>query len=97
MYAVIFTAKIKTLDDEYVQTAAKLRELAREKYGCLDFVSLIEGELEIAISYWESLEQIKNWKQDAEHLRAQKQGKHRWYESYQIQITEVVRAYDSNE
>jgi len=97
MFAVIFIAKIKSLDDEYVQTAARLRELAREKFGCLDFISLTEGDQEIAISYWESMEQIKTWKQDPEHLRAQEQGKRKWYESYQVQITEVVRAYDSNE
>ena len=39
MYAVIFKATVKQLDDEYSQTAKRMRELAIEKYGCLDFVS----------------------------------------------------------
>jgi len=95
MYAVIFRAKIKLFDEEYSQTAARLRELARKKYGCLDFVSFTEGDDEIAISYWESLEQIKSWKQDPEHLRAQEQGKHRWYESYQVQVVDIIREYEN--
>jgi len=95
MYAVIFRAKIKLFDEEYSQTAARLRELARKKYGCLDFVSFTEGDDEIAISYWESLEQIKSWKQDPEHLSAQEKGKHRWYESYQVKVVDIIREYEN--
>lgn len=52
MYAVIFKAQIAELNDEYSKTAAKMRELAFSKYGCLDFVAVCEGEQEVAISYW---------------------------------------------
>lgn len=93
MFAVIFRAKINVLDDAYPETANRMRELAKAKYGCIDFVSVSEGNLEIAISYWETLAQIKNWKQDPEHLLAQQLGKDKWYESYQVQIVEVLREY----
>ena len=59
MFAVIFKAETKDLDDEYFQTAALMRKLAIEKYGCKEFTSCAEGDFEIAISYWESKEQIK--------------------------------------
>jgi len=50
---------------------------------------------EIAISYWQDLEQIKRWKQDPEHIKAQDRGKSEYYNSYQVQVVEVLREYKS--
>ena len=96
MYAVIFRAEINQWDQEYRDTAARLRNLAMEKYGCRNFVATTEGDQEIAISYWETLEQISRWKQDAEHIKAQQRGRSKWYRTYQIQIVEVLREYNSD-
>lgn len=93
MYAVIFKAQIAKLDPAYHDTAKRMRELAENQYGCRGFISLFEGEQEIAISYWESLEQIQQWKNDAEHLQAQALGKSKWYKSYQIDVVEIIRQY----
>ena len=93
MYAVIFRARIRQLDEDYAQTAARMRDLAMGQYGCVDFVSLTEGDEEVAISYWPSLEHIQRWKQDQEHLKAQDLGRNKWYTSYQVQVFEVVREY----
>lgn len=95
MYAVIFEARIKQLDKDYLTTAERLRKLAQEKYGCIEFTSLTENNQEIAISYWDSLKQIQTWKQDPEHLKAQTLGKERWYESYRVRVVEVVREYSN--
>lgn len=94
MYAVIFRAEISQYDQEYSDTVARLRTLAIEKYGCRDFVATTEGHQEIAISYWETLEQISRWKQDEQHLKAQQLGQSKWYKTYQVQIVEVLREYD---
>lgn len=96
MFAVIFKADIHKLDQNYSNTADKLRELAIKDYGCIEFISALEGNQEIAISYWENLDQIKLWKQNAEHLLAQKFGQNQWYKSYQVQIVEVLREYRHN-
>ncbi len=96
MYAVIFRAEINQWDQEYSDTAVRLRNLAMEKYGCRDFVAMTEGDQEVAISYWETLEQISRWKQDAEHIKAQQRGRSKWYRTYQIQIVEVLREYNSD-
>ena len=95
MYAVIFKADVRQFDEDYELTAARMRELAINDYGCVDFIACNEGELEIAISYWNSLEQIQTWKNDPEHLQAQALGKHKWYASYQVQIVEILREYQS--
>ena len=93
MYAVIFHAEIAQLDDEYFATAKQMRELAMTHYGCLDFVATTEGEREVAISYWPSLDHIRLWKQNSEHLGAQQQGRARWYKSYKVEVVEVIRSY----
>ena len=96
MYAVIIKAEFKHKDRDYSETAERMRELAINKYGCLEFVSVCEGENEISISYWESEDKIKRWKQDEEHVKAQEKGKALWYKSYGIEVCEVMRSYSNN-
>ncbi|GGO64341.1 antibiotic biosynthesis monooxygenase family protein [Bowmanella pacifica] len=93
MYAVIFRARIANLDEEYVRLAAQLRQLAFEKYGCLDFIALSEGEQELAISYWPDEDAIVAWKADPLHRHAQQQGRKLWYQDYQVQVVKVTRQY----
>ncbi len=95
MYAVIFRAQVAELDDEYGQMAERLRTLALERYGCTEFVSMTEGDREMALSYWPSLEHIKAWRHDAEHLVAQELGRTKWYRSYSVQVVELLREYAS--
>jgi heme-degrading monooxygenase HmoA len=91
MYAVIFKATVGELDDEYSRMAQRLKDLAFEQYGCRDFVSVTEGNEEIAISYWDTEQQIRDWKNDPEHRLAQTRGRERWYRSFSVEICELIR------
>lgn len=93
MYAVIFRATLSTMDKPYTVMAERLRQLAIDSSGCIDFVSFTEGEREITISYWESEDDIKRWKQNSEHLIAQQLGRERWYQDYSVQVSEIKREY----
>ncbi|WP_426416492.1 antibiotic biosynthesis monooxygenase family protein [Aestuariirhabdus sp. LZHN29] len=93
MYAVIFTATMKLADDEYFETAARMRELALSRYGCREFTALSEGNQEIAISYWDSESDISAWKSDPAHQQAQRLGREQWYASYRVQVARVERQY----
>lgn len=93
MYAVIFRATINQLDEEYYSKAKAMRDHAFSKYGCLDFVSITEGDQEIAISYWDNEEQIKRWRFAPEHFQAQEQGKSKWYKDYHVQVVKIKREY----
>ena len=95
VYAVIFRAEIKMLDDAYSEMASKMRNLAVLKYGCIEFTAVTEGTQEIAISYWNNPEDIQRWKKDSEHLIAQELGQSSWYHSYKVQIVEIKREYAS--
>ena len=93
MFVVIFRAKVRSADSEYAQVAARMRELALEQFGCLEFTAVTEGSDEIALSYWPSEEHICAWKSHAEHVLAQQLGRERWYESYSVQVAEISRQY----
>ena len=96
MYAVIFKAEINKIDKLYSAIANRMRELAINEYGCIKFSSVTEGNNEIAISYWNTKEQIKEWKQNKEHLKAQELGKNKWYKTYSVEIVEVISQYEKN-
>jgi heme-degrading monooxygenase HmoA len=93
MYVVIFRAKVRALDDEYSRMAARMRELALNQFGCVEFHAVTEGTDEVALSYWPSEEAIRAWKAHPEHALAQEAGRQRWYASYSVQVAEVTRAY----
>lgn len=93
MYVVIFRAKIKMLDEVYSQTAALMRKLAFERYNCQGFHACSEGEDEIALSYWNSLDDIAAWREDVQHQLAQQQGLRDWYQHCHVEIAEIVRQY----
>lgn len=96
MYAVIFTATIKSLDDEYFKTAQQLRDLALQKYACIEFNAYTEGDKEIAISIWKSEHDILAWRNDAFHKKAQQVGKDFWYSDYKVRVTQIVREYKNS-
>ena len=93
MYAVIFKAQIRELDQTYHETVKRVKELALQKYGCIEFLSVTEGNREVSISYWQTQAQILQWKQNVEHLEAQALGKSKWYNSYVVEVVEINRKY----
>ena len=91
-YAVIFTSLRTDEGDGYAQTAEEMVNLASLQKGYLGHESVRDG-LGITISYWLSLEDIKNWKQVSDHLIAQKLGRQKWYKAYKTRICLVERDY----
>ncbi len=91
-YAVIFTSLRTEGEAGYDKTSERMAELAVQQPGYLGHESARDG-LGITVSYWESLEAIKNWKQNTEHLFAQKQGREQWYSNYKTRICLVQRDY----
>ena len=92
-YAVIFTS-IRTEEEEgYAETATKMVELVKAQPGYIGMESA-RSEIGITVSYWESLEAIKNWKANMEHLEAQEKGRTTWYNNYKVRIAKVEREYE---
>src|ERR1700742_4795374 len=92
-YAVIFTSLRKPVDEGYGLMAVEMEELASQQDGFLG-VESARNDIGITVSYWRSLEDIKNWKANSRHLFAQKQGRDIWYEHYKVRICLVERDYE---
>lgn len=91
-YAVIFTSLRTEIDEGYEITADHMVELAAGQPGFLGVESAREG-IGITVSYWESLEAIRQWKANTEHLAAQELGRKQWYTAYKTRICLVERDY----
>lgn len=91
-YAVIFTSERTEIEDGYGDMADRMVELASQQAGYLGHESARDG-IGITVSYWESLEAIRSWKQNSEHLFAQKKGREEWYSRYKTRICKVERDY----
>jgi heme-degrading monooxygenase HmoA len=91
-YAVIFSSVRTTVDEGYGDMARQMVEMAAQQPGFLG-VESARNELGITLSYWDSLEAIRNWKQVSEHLLAQQIGRKKWYAAYKTRICLVERDY----
>lgn len=90
-YAVIFSSKRTEGDKGYGKMAEKMVELASQQEGFLGVESARDEGLGITVSYWDSLEAIKNWKENSVHLAAQNLGKKEWYQSFALRVCKVER------
>ncbi|SFN48779.1 Heme-degrading monooxygenase HmoA [Bizionia echini] len=92
-YAVIFTSTQTDCIGGYPEMAEKMETLAKQQPGFIGIESARDG-LGITVSYWESLDAIKNWKQESEHIIAQQKGREHWYNWYHVRICKVEREYE---
>jgi heme-degrading monooxygenase HmoA len=79
----------------YAATAQRMLELARQQPGFLGFESARGADgLGITVSYWESEEAIRRWRDDAEHRVAQALGREQWYARFTLRVAKVERAWE---
>ena len=92
-YAVIFTSKHSENTQGYTEMADRIETLAKQQDGFLGMDSA-RNNVGITVSYWKSLDAIKTWKQQTDHLEAQQKGKETWYDWYNVKICKVEREYE---
>lgn len=100
-FAVIFTS-LRTGEDPagYAAMAARMESLAAQQPGFLGVESgLCDDGRNMTISYWDTLESIRRWREQVEHRFAQKRGKEAWYRSYRLRVcrVEADRQFDAVE
>lgn len=91
-YAVIFTSLRTDGDLGYGAMAAAMEELASQQEGFLGMESARDG-IGITVSYWQSLEAISAWRQQAQHSVARQLGREQWYSKFTVRICRVEHAY----
>ncbi len=94
--AVIFVNQRTCADDAGYQDAATTMDtLAAMQAGyCgIDSVRGVDGA-GITISYWESENAAKAWRDHPEHIAIRDAGRGQWYLEYSLHVTNVTRSYD---
>jgi heme-degrading monooxygenase HmoA len=94
-YAVLFSSVRTPGDGEaYGYMSERMVELARTMPEFLGVESVRGADgFGITISYWESEEHIRHWREHAEHLVAQAKGRADWYAAFELRVCKVERAY----
>lgn len=95
--AVIFSSQLRDEVEGYAETADRMEELAAQQAGYLGVESVRDQDSGhgITVSYWRTEADAAAWKQQAEHLEAQRAGQERWYRTYVTHVATVTRSYRS--
>ncbi|GAB4009238.1 antibiotic biosynthesis monooxygenase [Spirosoma migulaei] len=92
-YVVVFTIVPSADLEGYEAMGGKMVELAYQQPGFLG-MEYGAGEVELTISYWENLESINQWRQNAEHIVARDLGREKWFQAFKVRIAKVERDYE---
>ena len=94
-YVAVITVERTASDDGYFEMADAMYELAKAQRGFLGMEWVYDAGQRAGItsSYWTDPEAIAAWKQQADHLLAQRLGQERWYRAYTVRIARVEREY----
>lgn len=94
-YAVSFTSKQSGNLEGYDAELAVISALAEKQPGYLGIESALSAEgFGITIVYYDSLDAIDGWRNNADHMRAKARGRETWYDRYILRISKVEKAAD---
>lgn len=91
-YAVLFSSEKSENLEGYSEMDELTMTLASEQKGYLGFESLSNGNKTIFVSYWESMEDIQLWRENATHRMAKSKAG-QWYKRYLSQICLVKQSH----
>jgi heme-degrading monooxygenase HmoA len=94
MFSAAFIFRPGTYDDEFHRLNDLIDAAANSTEGYLGAETWhsADGKTLNATYYWATLEALKQFSRDPNHLEAKKQYS-RWYDGYHIVISEVIRSY----
>ncbi|HLH38864.1 MAG TPA: antibiotic biosynthesis monooxygenase [Bryobacteraceae bacterium] len=94
MIVVLFRSRLTDqAGADYSEMAEEMLQTAKTMPGFVDFKSFKADDGErISIVWWRDEETMAAWRGHARHRVAQKLGLEKWYESYKIEVAEVLRA-----
>ena len=97
MFSAAFIFRPGTYDDEFHRLNKLIDAAAQATDGFLGTESWrsFDGKTVNATYYWESLDALREFSGNANHLEAKKQYS-RWYDGYHIVVSEVIRSYGDN-
>ncbi len=97
MIAIIFEVEpAEGRRDDYLDIAAEMRPLAEQVDGFISverFQSITNPGKMLSLSFFRDEEAVQQWRQLAEHRRAQAKGRGGVFADYRLRVTQVIRDY----
>ncbi len=91
-YAVIFTSDRSDGDNGYAAMAEEMVMLAERQPGFLGVESVRDATgAGITVSYWQTLEDVAQFKAETRHRVAQRLGRECWYRAFGLRVCRVER------
>lgn len=93
MLIVTFRSRLTTTDPEgYAAMDATLSELVKDAPGFIAVKSYRADDGErLTLVWWQDAETLRAWRELPVHREAQRTGRAKWYEWYEMEVAEVVR------
>jgi heme-degrading monooxygenase HmoA len=94
MVVVLFRSRLTAeAGDDYSAMAAEMLATAKTMPGFIDFKSFkAEDGERLSVVWWEDQETMAAWRTHPRHRVAQQAGREKWYQSFKIEVAEVVRS-----
>jgi heme-degrading monooxygenase HmoA len=93
-WAVIFSSRH---DPDYGEYAAMAERMAARSAAMPGFLGMEHAGapdgFAITVCYWDSPEAVAGWRRDVEHAEAQRLGRERFYEYFELRVAKVERAH----
>ena len=96
-YVIIFTTIRTEGDNGYNAMNEKTFDLVEKQSGYIGAESYHNEEgKHVTLVKFKTQEDIKNWKENTVHKEAQKLGRDKWYNYYNVKVCKVEREYEFN-
>ena len=93
MVIIVFRSRLTAeAGEDYQALDAELERLVRDQPGYLTHKGYRADDGErLTLVWFKDQETLRSWKMQPRHLEAQRRGRERWYEFYEMEVAEVVR------
>lgn len=92
---IIFTAKLKSLSEEYIQRSNELYELIKKEEGFYGSDLALSDDLELIVHYyWKDLNLISIWEEINSFMNEKSGDEMKWFEHYKMRIGRVEREFE---
>lgn len=94
MVVVVFRSRLgPQAGTDYSEMAAEMLARAKTMPGFVEFKSFkAEDGERLSLVYWQDEETLRAWREDWRHREAQRIGRDRWYDYYQIDVAHIERS-----
>jgi len=93
MIVTVFRSRLRPgLREEYLAMVDKMNAIASAMPGYISHKGFFAEDGErVTVVEFDTMESLRGWRMHPEHREAQRLARERYYESYSVQVCEVIR------